>query len=151
MIISTIFLLLSLLKRDHKSTSLVWKIVKIQFIKWHFFIVCTYFRRYNTMDLEMSRLSVSHQNGDHNQEFTTSYINVINSELWPSFWWMTFQRIVSNFIVLRRLDWWYILLGNVKSFAKLDYLKHVFILVWSSRSVSDHKFNSTEQQAGLSQ
>ena len=103
MIISTIFLLLSLMKRDHKSTSLVWKIVKIQFIKWHFFIVCTYFRRCNTMDLEMIRWSVSHQNGDHNQEFTILYINVLNSGLWPSFWWMTDQWIASYFIVLLHL------------------------------------------------
>ena len=39
----------------------------------------------------MIRWSVSHQNGDHNLEFTTLYINVLNSELWPSFWWITYS------------------------------------------------------------
>ena len=61
------------------------------------------FRRCKITNLEMIRWSVSHQNGDHKQEFTTLYINVINSELWPSFWWIIDQRIVSNFIILRHL------------------------------------------------
>ena len=46
---------------------------------------------------------------------TTLYINVTYSKLWPSFWLMTDQRIVSNFIVLRHL-----LLDTI------DHIKNIF-------------------------
>ena len=79
-----------------------WKLNQYLLTTSKVYLRCNRCRCHKTTNLEMIRWSIS-QSGDHNQEFTTSYINVINSELWPSFWWMTFQRIVSNFIVLRRL------------------------------------------------
>ena len=58
-----------------------------------------------TLDVQKRRFwrrSVDQSIG-HNQKVTILYINVINSGLWPSFWWWTDRRIVSRFVVYEYL------------------------------------------------
>ena len=58
--------------------------------------ICLQSRYAKTTNLEAIR-PVSHQN--HNQKFTTLYINIKNSGLCPSFLWLTDERIASKFVV----------------------------------------------------
>ena len=70
-----------------------------------------------------------------NLKFITLIYNVVNSRLWSPFWWLTDQRINSNFVGLRRL---------AKTYLKRK--KFFIYLLSSSNFIQIHPFICYFQQ-----
>ena len=81
----------------------------------------------------MIRWSVSHQNSGHNPKFTTLYINVINSGLWPSTDWsadrLQFHRYTtpSIYYVYPQSSWWQMIrIDKLRKFKmKFQFIKRL--------------------------